>query len=115
MSGAAADLAGSPFTGLSAFPLTPLRDDAVDEYAFASVVSGLAASGVDSITALVSTGCAAYLTSAERERVGRLALEHAGSVPVIVGMTTSVSTRSTRVPPPTIARASAPLVATVTW
>ena len=28
MSGAAADLAGSPFTGLSAFPLTPLRDDA---------------------------------------------------------------------------------------
>ena len=26
MSGAAADLAGSPFTGLSAFPLTPLRD-----------------------------------------------------------------------------------------
>ncbi|MFB6575143.1 UNVERIFIED_CONTAM: dihydrodipicolinate synthase family protein [Kocuria sp. CPCC 205295] len=76
----------SPFTGLSAFPLTPLRDDAVDEYAFASIVSRLAASGVDSITALGSTGCAAYLTSAERERVGRLALEHAGSVPVIVGV-----------------------------
>lgn len=86
MSGAAADLAGSPFTGLSAFPLTPLRDDAVDESAFAGIVSRLAASGVDSITALGSTGCAAYLTSAERERVGRLALEHAGSVPVIVGV-----------------------------
>lgn len=86
MSGAAAHLAGSPFTGLSAFPLTPLRDDAVDEYAFASIVSRLAASGVDSITALGSTGCAPYLTSAERERVGRLALEHAGSVPVIVGV-----------------------------
>lgn len=86
MSAAAADLAGSPFTGLSAFPLTPLRDDAVDEYAFASIVSRLAASGVDSITALGSTGCAAYLTSAERERAGRLALEHAGSVPVIVGV-----------------------------
>lgn len=86
MSASSTDCAGSPFTGLSAFPLTPLHDDAVDESAFAGIVSRLASSGVDSITALGSTGCAAYLTSAERERVGRLAVDHAGSVPVILGV-----------------------------
>ena len=44
------------FRGLSAFPLTPLRDDAVDEGAFAGLVERLAAAGVDSITGLGSTG-----------------------------------------------------------
>ena len=50
--------------GLSAFPLTPLRDDAVDEHAFAGLVERLTAAGVDSITALGSTGSYAYLTPA---------------------------------------------------
>lgn len=44
------------FTGLSAFPLTPLHDDQVDEQAFIGLVQRLAAAGVDSITALGSTG-----------------------------------------------------------
>lgn len=47
------------FTGLSAFPLTPLVgdeiDDAIDEAAFARSIERIAASGVDSITALGST------------------------------------------------------------
>lgn len=72
--------------GLSAFPLTPLVDDAVDERAFAGLVERLAGAGVDSITALGSTGSYAYLTAGERARVARLAVEHAGSTPVIVGV-----------------------------
>ncbi|MHC9044887.1 dihydrodipicolinate synthase family protein [Microbacterium saperdae] len=76
----------SPFTGLSAFPLTPLHDDVVDERAFAELVERLAAADVDSITALGSTGCAAYLSPIERARVARLAVEHADRTPVFVGI-----------------------------
>ena len=72
--------------GLSAFPLTPLRGDIVDERAFAGLVERLTAAGVDSITALGSTGSYAYLTPAERARVARIAVEHAGATPVFVGV-----------------------------
>ena len=74
------------FTGLSAFPLTPLHDDRVDESAYAGLVERLAVSGVDSITALGSTGSYAYLDHDERRRVLRLALAHAGAVPVLAGV-----------------------------
>ena len=72
--------------GLCAFPLTPLSHDEVDEAAYAGLVERLAAAGVDSITALGSTGSYAYLSAEERRRVARLALRHAGDVPVIVGV-----------------------------
>ena len=74
------------FTGLSAFPLTPLHDDQVDEQAFIGLVQRLAAAGVDSITALGSTGSYAYLSRDERQRVAKLAVEHAGDVPVFIGI-----------------------------
>lgn len=74
------------FTGLSAFPLTPLHDDQVDEKAFVGLVQRLAAAGVDSITALGSTGSYAYLSREERQRVANLAVENAGDVPVFVGI-----------------------------
>lgn len=74
------------FTGLSAFPLTPITDDAVDERAFVRLIERLSAAGVDSITALGSTGSYAYLTEDERARVARLAVEHAGTTPVFVGV-----------------------------
>ncbi|WP_309065541.1 dihydrodipicolinate synthase family protein [Microbacterium sp.] len=76
----------SAFTGLSAFPLTPLHDDRVDEAAFIGLVERLAAAGVDSITALGSTGSYAYLTREERRRVAQLAVEHADNTPVFVGV-----------------------------
>ena len=41
---------------------------------------------MDSITALGSTGSYAYLTPEERARVAKLAVEHAGSTPVFVGV-----------------------------
>lgn len=44
------------FTGLSAFPHTPLRDDTFDEAAYARLLERLTVAGVDSITALGSTG-----------------------------------------------------------
>ncbi|WP_261164498.1 dihydrodipicolinate synthase family protein [Microbacterium sp. Marseille-Q6965] len=75
-----------PFRGLSAFPLTPLRDDRVDEVAFAGLVERLAASDVDSITALGSTGAYAYLDTDERSRAARIAVERAGDKPVFVGV-----------------------------
>ena len=74
------------FTGLSAFPLTPLAHDAVDEAAFVRLVQRLAAAQVDSITVLGSTGSYAYLSAEERSRVARLAVEHAGNIPVVVGV-----------------------------
>ncbi len=71
---------------LSAFPLTPLSRDQVDERAFVGIVERLARAGVDSITVLGSTGSAMYLTAEERARVTRLAVEHSGSTPVFVGV-----------------------------
>jgi 4-hydroxy-tetrahydrodipicolinate synthase len=74
------------FTGLSAFPLTPLVDDEVDERAFVRLIERLATAGVDSITALGSTGSYAYLTPEERSRVARLAVDHAAGTPVVIGI-----------------------------
>lgn len=74
------------FTGLSAFPLTPLKNDAVDEGAFVRLIARLREAKVDSITALGSTGSYAYLSSEERSRVSRLAVEHAGGTPVFIGI-----------------------------
>lgn len=74
------------FTGLSAFPLTPLRNDAVDEASFSALVNRLAESEVDSIAVLGSTGSYAYLSPDERRRVVRLAAANAGSKPLIVGV-----------------------------
>lgn len=74
------------FTGLSAFPLTPLTDDRVDEKAFAALVERLGAAEVDSITALGSTGCYPYLSREERAQVAQLAVRHAGPIPVMIGI-----------------------------
>ncbi len=74
------------FTGLSAFPLTPLRDDTFDEAAYAALIERVVTAGVDSITALGSTGSYMYLDRDERRQVARSAVEHAGTVPVIVGI-----------------------------
>lgn len=74
------------FRGLSAFPLTPMNERGIDEPAFINLVQRLVAAGVDSICALGSTGSYAYLTLAERRRVAQLAIDHAGGVPVMIGI-----------------------------
>lgn len=74
------------FSGLSAFPLTPTSEHGIDEAAFVRLIERLVTANVDSIGVLGSTGNYAYLTMAERARVVRLAVEHAGNVPVIAGI-----------------------------
>ena len=74
------------FSGLSAFPLTPMNEHGLDEAAFVRLIGRLVAANVDSISVLGSTGSYAYLTMAERARVIRLAVEQAGNVPVIAGI-----------------------------
>ncbi|AZU02422.1 dihydrodipicolinate synthase family protein [Brevibacterium linens] len=74
------------FTGLSAFPLTPLKDESIDEDAFVGLIERLVLAGVDSITALGSTGSYAYLDTDERARVAALTVESALDIPVFVGV-----------------------------
>lgn len=74
------------FSGLSAFPHTPLRDDALDEAAYVRLLERLVAARVDSITALGSTGSYMYLDREERRRAATVAVQHAGDIPVIVGI-----------------------------
>ncbi|PPH38506.1 dihydrodipicolinate synthase family protein [Rathayibacter rathayi] len=73
-------------TGLSAFPLTPLTRDSVDEPSFAALIERLARAEVDSIGALGSTGSAPYLDRGERRRAAEIAVRSAGPVPVVVGI-----------------------------
>lgn len=77
---------GTPFAGLSAFVLTPMDERGIDLPAFERLVQRLVAARVDSLGVLGSTGCAPYLTRAERAQVVRSALEVADNVPVIVGI-----------------------------
>lgn len=74
------------FSGLSAFPLTPLNETAIDESSFVRLITRLSDAKVDSICALGSTGNYAYLTRAERARVAQLTVQHADTVPVIIGI-----------------------------
>lgn len=71
--------------GLSAFPLTPLHDGAVDEKACRRLLATLAGK-VDSIGVLGSTGSYMYLNHRERQRIIELAVEEAEGTPLIVGV-----------------------------
>lgn len=73
-------------SGLSAFPLTPMNENGLDEAAFARLIKRLVTAGVDSIGALGSTGNYAYLSREERGRIAGLAVENAGDTPVVVGI-----------------------------
>ncbi|MBS9403587.1 dihydrodipicolinate synthase family protein [Halomonas sp. TRM85114] len=74
------------FTGLSAFPLTPMSEQGLQEEAFTRLIERLAVAGVDDIGALGSTGSYAYLTRAERARIAQLAVASAGDTPVMIGI-----------------------------
>lgn len=73
-------------SGLSAFPLTPLRDDQVDLAGYGRLIERLVAARVDSIGALGSTGSYAYLDRAERRAVVETTVELAAGAPVIAGI-----------------------------
>ena len=75
------------FSGLSAFPITPMdAAGRVDAAAFERCVSRLVAAGVDSIGALGSTGAYPYLPRTERKRAVEIARAAAGTTPLLVGV-----------------------------
>ena len=74
------------FTGLSAFPLTPIYQEKVDVESFIGLIERLAKAQVDSIGVLGSTGCYTYLSRAERKQLIELSVEHAAGIPVIAGI-----------------------------
>ena len=77
----------TPFSGLSAFPVTP-ADDAgrVDTDRLQTFVSRLADAGVASIGVLGSTGGYPYFSTPERARALKAAVEAANGVPVLAGI-----------------------------
>lgn len=74
------------FTGLSAFPITPFKQEAIDYKAFKGLVDNLASANVDSICAIGSTGLYPYLTREEKYEVAKLAVDHAKGIPVMAGV-----------------------------
>lgn len=83
------------FTGLSAFPLTPLSYEKVDEQSFLRIMKRLVDVRVDSVGVLGSTGSYAYLSREQRARVVRHAVENADGIPVMVCIG-AISTRQIR-------------------
>ncbi len=73
-------------TGLSAFPLTPMNENQIDEPAYKKLIHQLATNTVDSICTLGSTGNYMYLSRAERAKIVNLTVEQAEGIPVIVGI-----------------------------
>tara|TARA_R110002072_G_scaffold136124_2_gene278231 strand:- start:218636 stop:219493 length:858 start_codon:yes stop_codon:yes gene_type:complete len=63
-----------------------MNERGLDESAFVRLIGRLVTANVDSIGVLGSTGNYAYLTMAERARAVQLAVEHAGNIPVMVGI-----------------------------
>jgi 4-hydroxy-tetrahydrodipicolinate synthase len=74
------------FSGISAFPLTPMNENGLNEVDFAKLIERLVLAEVDSIGVLGSTGNYAYLSLEERMHTTRMAVKHAVSVPIIVGI-----------------------------
>lgn len=74
------------FTGLSAFPITPFNQEAIDYKALQGLVENLASANVDSICAIGSTGLYPYLTREQKYDVAKLAVDHANGIPVMAGV-----------------------------
>ncbi|WP_313110998.1 dihydrodipicolinate synthase family protein [Pseudescherichia sp.] len=72
------------FTGLSAFPLTPVTPAGFDERGYIHILERITSAGADSIGVLGSTGSYAYLTRSQRSRIAGIAKSHAGKIPVMV-------------------------------
>lgn len=74
------------FTGLSAFPLTPFKNEHVDLSAYENLINNLTSAKVDSICAMGSTGLYPYLTRKELQAIAKLTVELANDIPVMAGI-----------------------------
>jgi 4-hydroxy-tetrahydrodipicolinate synthase len=81
-------MSSSPFTGLSAFPLTPANAEGkVDIRGLQALLARILEADVQSIGLLGSTGIYMYLSREERRRAVAAAVEVvAGKIPLIVGV-----------------------------
>lgn len=80
------------FEGLCAFPLSALSSRGIDIDRSRALIAQLAASGVDSLGLLGSTGSAAYLTVPERMELADEGIPAAAGLPCLVGVS-ALSTR----------------------
>ncbi|ASL41167.1 MULTISPECIES: dihydrodipicolinate synthase family protein [Acetobacter] len=74
------------FTGVSAFPITPMNEKGVDQTGFERLITRLVDAGVDSIGVQGSTGNYPYLTRDERVRFARVAVDAAQGTPVVASI-----------------------------
>lgn len=74
------------FSGLSAFPITPVNAAGIDENAFLRLLERLTRAKVDSLGVLGSTGSYAWFTREQRRRITELAVAHAEGIPVMVSI-----------------------------
>jgi len=76
------------FSGLSAFPITPIDEDGhLDKVMFANILEPLVDAGVSSVGLLGSTGAFAYLHENQRKNVLEVAVDIIdGRIPIIVGV-----------------------------
>ncbi|MRS14211.1 dihydrodipicolinate synthase family protein [Enterobacteriaceae bacterium RIT691] len=74
------------FSGLCAFPLTPVVHDDIDWASFRQLIDKLRLANVNAIGVLGSTGCYPYFSPDERRQILRVAVEAAGATPVMVSI-----------------------------
>ena len=74
------------FTGLSAFPITPFKNEQLDISAFTKIVDNLVSAKVDSICAMGSTGLYPYLNLQEKRDITQKTVQLADGIPVMVGI-----------------------------
>ncbi len=74
------------FSGVSAFPITPMNEKGVDQPGFERLIRRLVDAGVDSIGVEGSTGNYPYLTFHERLEIARVAVSCAQETPVIASI-----------------------------
>jgi 4-hydroxy-tetrahydrodipicolinate synthase len=82
------------FTGAFTALITPFKDKKLDEEALRGLVRRQTAAGISGLVPCGSTGEAATLTAAEKERVVKIVREEAGKTPVVVGIGTNDTARS---------------------
>ena len=74
------------FTGLSAFPITPFKNEDIDFKAFEALITNLTEAKVDSICAMGSTGLYPYLNQDEIFHLTKTTVDLAGDTPVMAGI-----------------------------
>lgn len=74
------------FTGLSAFPISPFKNEKIDLCAYERIVSRLVDAKVDSICTMGSTGLYPYLSISEKRLLVEKTVELSGDIPVMAGV-----------------------------